>query len=129
MRFVTSRAEMALRSGSSSSTGVVLVDGFRQIAPLVASINIPAGHELAERVKDPLLRRLIAGGALGRVVRRIGGFPGGLGARFAAFGRCGIGTFASILVGGRSGIIGRAGAGRRRLAALPLPGSSNVKGA
>ena len=81
--------------GDGVALGVVLVDGFRQIAPLVASINIPAGHELAERVKDPLLCRLIAGGALGRVVRRIGGFPGGLGARFAAFGRCGIGTFAS----------------------------------
>ena len=99
MRFVTSR-------GDDVALGVVLVDGFRQIAPLVASINIPAGHELAERVQDPLLRLLIAGGALGRVVRRIGGFPGSLGARFAAFGRCGIGTFASTLIGRRRDITG-----------------------
>ena len=42
--------------------------------------SIPTGHELAEWVQDPLLRRLIAGGTLSRVVRYIGGFPGGLGA-------------------------------------------------
>ena len=92
--------------GDGVALGVVLVDAFREIALFIASIYIPTGHELAEWVQDPLLRRLIAGGTLGRVVRYIGGFPGGLGARFAAFGRCGIGTFASTLVGGQSGIVG-----------------------
>lgn len=64
--------------GDGVALGVVLIDGFRQIAPLVASINIPAGHELAERVQDPLLRRLIAGGALGRVVPASAASPAAL---------------------------------------------------
>ena len=92
--------------GDGVALGVVLIDGLREIALFVARIHVPAGHQLAERVEDPLLRRLIAGGTLGRVVRRIGGFPGGLGTRFAAFGRRGIGTFAGILVDRRRNIAG-----------------------
>ena len=101
--------------GDGVALGVVLVDGLRQIALLVASAHVPAGHKLAERVQDPLLRRIIVGGTLGRIVCRIGG----VGASFAAFGRCGgfgarfticrrrgIGAFASTLVGRRRGIAG-----------------------
>ena len=84
-----------LARGDGVALGIVLVDGFRQIAPFIAGVHVPAGHQLAERVQDPLLRRLIVGGTLGRVVRRIGSFPGFLGARFAICGRSSIGTFTS----------------------------------
>ena len=90
--------------GDGVALGVVLVDGLRQIALFIAGVHVPVGHELAERVQDPLLRQLIVGGALSRVVSCIGG----VGARFTICGRGSIAafacTFARTLASRRCGI-------------------------
>ena len=74
--------DVARRNGVA--LGVILVDGLRQIALLVACVHIPAGHQLAERVQDPLLRRLVVGSAA--TLRR---FPSGFGGSRARFATCG----------------------------------------
>ena len=89
--------------GDGVALGIVLVDGLRQIALFIAGVHITAGHQLAERVQDPLLRRLIVGGALGR--HR---FPSGFGGSRALFagafasGRSSAGAFASSRLGIRA---------------------------
>ena len=104
--------------GDGVALRVVLVDGLRQVALLVAGVHISAGHKLAERVQDPLLHRLIVDGTLDRVVGCIGGFPDGLGARFIICRRSGTAAFASR----------RLGIGTRRRAPGIRRGANNLDG-